>query len=272
MSHLPKNADRQASSSAPLQPIAVEEPFQQWGLDVIGEIVPNSSKQHRDILTATDYFTQWVEAIPLRKVNDDEVISFIKQYIIGRFGVPTSLVFDNTTSFSSLRLYDFDLENSIVLKHSANYYPQGNGLAESSNKNLIRIIKKTLLSQQRNWHNDLINTLCVDRVTPKTSIGASPYFLVYGKEAILPPNLYLPTLRLAQESQGSPRPAIQSRIDTLVRLKEERLKTKEKFSIHQARIKRWFDKKSTGSWEFDVGDLVLKWDQEHEDKGKHTKF
>ena len=48
----------------PLNQIYVEAPFQQWGLDFIGEINPNSSGQHRWILTTTDYFTKWVEAIP----------------------------------------------------------------------------------------------------------------------------------------------------------------------------------------------------------------
>jgi len=33
-----------------------------------------------------------------------------------------------------------------------------------------------------------------------------------------------------------------------------------------------FDKKSVGKKSFDVGDLVLKWDKPHEEKGKHTKF
>eukprot|EP00253_Pinus_taeda_P022046 PITA_22046 len=159
-----KHAGRQARSSTPLQPIAVKEPFQQWGLDII----------------------------------------------------------------------------------------------ESTNKNLIRVIKKTLLSQQRNWHNALTNSLWADWVTPKTSISTLPYFLVYRKEAIFPPNLYLPTLKLAQESQGTPFPSIQSWIDTLVKLDEERFKTKEKFAIHQAWIKRWFDGKSTGSHKFELGDLVLK--------------
>jgi len=50
----------------PLKPIEVSAPFQQWGLDFIGEIHPASSRQHRWILTATDYFTKWIEAIATR--------------------------------------------------------------------------------------------------------------------------------------------------------------------------------------------------------------
>jgi len=50
------------------------------------------------------------------------------------------------------------------------------------------------------------------------------------------------------------------------------MKAKEKFILHKNRIKRWFDKKSTGKASFNVGELVLKWDKPHEDKGKHMKF
>jgi len=37
----------------PLKPISTERPFQQWGLDFIGEIHPSSSGQPRWILTTT---------------------------------------------------------------------------------------------------------------------------------------------------------------------------------------------------------------------------
>lgn len=171
---------------------------------VIGEIIPYSSKQHGYILIAVNYFTWWVKAILPRQVNYQQVIHFLNHNIIARFGVPNSLVFDNATYFSSFRLYDFALENCSVLKHSSNYYPQGNGLVESTNKNLIWIIKKIVLSQQINWHNALINSLWVDSVTQKPSRGTSPYFLIYGKEAILPPIHYLPALQLSQESWDRP--------------------------------------------------------------------
>jgi len=53
-------------------------PFRGWALDVIGEIKPGSWGKHRHILVGIDYFTKWVEAIPLREVNQDAVISFIQ--------------------------------------------------------------------------------------------------------------------------------------------------------------------------------------------------
>jgi hypothetical protein len=52
-----KSTGRERKEVVPLQPVVVEDPFEQWGLDIIGEINPHSSKQHRYILTATDYFT-----------------------------------------------------------------------------------------------------------------------------------------------------------------------------------------------------------------------
>ena len=106
-----------------------------------------------------DYFTRWVEAIPLHKVNEDAVMDFLQDHIMTRFGVPISLVFDNATYFSSIRLTTSAHEKGIKLHYSTNYYPQGNGLAESTNKNLIRILKKTVIENQRSWHSALLNAL-----------------------------------------------------------------------------------------------------------------
>jgi hypothetical protein len=52
-------------------------PFRGWGLYLIGEIHPRSSKGHWFILVATDYFTKWTEAVPLRNMTHQEVISFV---------------------------------------------------------------------------------------------------------------------------------------------------------------------------------------------------
>jgi hypothetical protein len=56
-------------SAMPLPPISVEQPFSQWGLDVVGPINPKSCKGHIYILTATYYFTKCPEAVALKKVD-----------------------------------------------------------------------------------------------------------------------------------------------------------------------------------------------------------
>eukprot|EP00253_Pinus_taeda_P016409 PITA_16409 len=132
---------KQKKPSFALQLVNIEQPFDQWGLDIIGDIVPHSFKKHRYILTATDYFTKWVEAVPLKTANVEHIIDFIDQFIITRFGLPSALMFDNASYFSGNAMTEFALKRGFKLKYSANYYPQGNGLDESTNKNLIIIIK-----------------------------------------------------------------------------------------------------------------------------------
>jgi hypothetical protein len=58
----------------------------------------------------------------------------------------------------------------------------------------------------------------------------------------------------------------------LAKLRRKCAKAKGKFETHQQTIKCCFDKKYVGEKEFQVGDLVLKWDKPHENKGKHLKF
>jgi len=47
---------REKKASIPLQLVIISRPLEQWGIDVIGEINPNSSNKHKYILTMTNYF------------------------------------------------------------------------------------------------------------------------------------------------------------------------------------------------------------------------
>lgn len=136
----------------------------------------------------------------------------------------------------------------------------------------MRILKNTVIENQRNWNNALYNALWADTVTPKEALGNSPYFLIYRQEAILPTGLYLPYLQLSQASRGQLSSIMQQRIDTLLMLKEEKGNAKRKFTAHQQLIKKWFDKHKEKDKSFEVGDLVLKWDNMNEPKGNHSKL
>ena len=51
-----------------IHPIIKSWSFQGWGLDFIVQINPPSSKRHCFVLVATNYFTKWTEAVPLKDI------------------------------------------------------------------------------------------------------------------------------------------------------------------------------------------------------------
>jgi hypothetical protein len=67
-------------------------------------------------------------------------------------------------------------------------------------------------------------------------------------------------------------PPLENRINTLLKLEEVRMWEKHKLDQHQQIVKSWFDTSSSSKINFNVGDLVLKWDKAHENKGENTKF
>lgn len=121
------------------------------------------------------------------------ITDFLLSHILSRFGYPRRLIRDNAHAFSSSRLVKLCNEYNIVLSHSTTYYPQGNGLAGSSNKSLMRTIKKLLQENKRAWNAKLIFALWANRVSTKKSIGTSPFQLVYGTDAIFPASLAMPS-------------------------------------------------------------------------------
>ena len=86
-----------------------------------------------------------MEVIPTRNTTDKVIINFIQEIILSRFGCPKKLLTDNDKAFKSKSMVSFCEQNVIALKHSTPYYPQENGLAESTNKNIIQSIRKLLI-------------------------------------------------------------------------------------------------------------------------------
>ena len=111
------------------------------------------------ILVATEYFTNWAEAIPLRKAMGVAVANFIKENIIVRFWVPHRIISDNGTPFVNSDVRKM-LEFYQIKHHwSSPYYSQGNGQAKATNKTLIKIISKMSQEYTGGWVTHLPDAL-----------------------------------------------------------------------------------------------------------------
>ena len=104
------------------------------GIDLIGQIFPPSSRGHKFILVATNYFTKCVEAIPLKIVTSKNMVY--------HFGIPQTITTDQGTMFTSEEFRDFIASMGIKLLNSSPYYAQANGQAKASNQILNKLIKE----------------------------------------------------------------------------------------------------------------------------------
>ena len=78
-------------------------------------------------MVAMDYFTKWVEAIPLKMVTSKNMVDFVKEHIVYSFEIPQTITNDQWTIFTSKEFGDFAASMGIKLLNSSPYYAQANG-------------------------------------------------------------------------------------------------------------------------------------------------
>jgi transposase InsO family protein len=118
---------------------------------------------------------------------------------LSKFGCPIKIITDNATTFKSKNMEKFCNDYNITLGHSTSYYPQGNGLVQSSNKSLTRIMKRLLQDNKMDWHKNIIHALWADKITQKRSIATSHFQIFYGTEEIFTTTLGFPVMKLLRE-------------------------------------------------------------------------
>ncbi|XP_058202875.1 uncharacterized protein LOC131317334 [Rhododendron vialii] len=124
-----------------------------------------------------DYFSKWAEAIPLKAMNQQDVIKAIRERIVHRFRIPQHLVVDRGLVFFGREVQAFYSQYNISLSHSTPYYAQGNGQAESTNKTLIEIVEKMVKENPRVWHEFLSEALWAYWTSKKEATNVTPYML-----------------------------------------------------------------------------------------------
>jgi hypothetical protein len=119
------------------------------------------------------------------------------------------------------------------------YYPQGNGLAESTNKTLQVILRKIVEANRTDWDRKLHSVLWAYRTSYKSSIRSIPFRMALGLEAVMPSEFIVPSLRIQSEYKLNESESEHARVEQLLRLEEERIRSMEALE-HEQRLRKAF--------------------------------
>nr|GEU34122.1 reverse transcriptase domain-containing protein [Tanacetum cinerariifolium] len=189
------------------------------GIDFMGPFL--SSRGNKYILVAVDYLSKWVEAKAL-STNDARVMQ--------KFGVTHRL--------------------------ATPYHPQISGHVEVSNHGLKRILERTVGENHASWSDKLDDALWAFRTAYKTSIGCTPYKLVYGKACHLPIKLEHKAYWALKHAKFDLQTAGDHRKVKLNKINELRDQAYENSLIYKEKTKSFHDSKIKDRV-FNIDDRVL---------------
>nr|ABA91954.2 retrotransposon protein, putative, unclassified [Oryza sativa Japonica Group] len=239
-----------------LQTIPLSWPFAVWELNILGPFrrAPGGFEY---LYVAIDRFTKWPEAYPVAKIDKHSALKFIKG-ITARFGVPNRIITDNGTQFTSELFGDYCEDMGIKLCFASPAHPRNNGQVERANAEIIKGLKtKTfniLKKHGDSWIEELPAVLWANRTTPSQATGETPFFLVYGAEAVLPSEL---TLRSPRATMYCEADQNQLRRDDLDYLKERRRRAALRAARYQQSLRR-YHQRHVRARSLCVDDLVLR--------------
>nr|CAD40517.1 OSJNBa0023J03.2 [Oryza sativa Japonica Group]CAH66191.1 OSIGBa0144J05.3 [Oryza sativa]CAH66207.1 OSIGBa0096F13.2 [Oryza sativa] len=249
-----------------LQTIPLSWPFAVWGLDMVGPF-KKAVGGYTHLFVAIDKFSKWIEAKPVVTITADNARDFFIN-IVHRFGVPNRIITDNGTQFTGGVFKDFCEDFGIKICYASVAHPMSNGQVERANGMILQGIKARVFDRLRpyagKWVQQLPSVLWSLRTTPSRATGQSPFFLVYGAEAMLPSEVEFESLRFRNFREERYE---EDRVDDLHRLEEAR----EAALIRSARYLqglRRYHNRNVRSRAFLVGDLVLRKIQTTRDRHK----
>jgi transposase InsO family protein len=169
------------------------------GIDIVG-ILSRAPGGFRYLFVIIVTFTKWMEVMPAVNITQEAMVKFL-QSIIYRFGVPRRVLTDNGTQFKGAKFVRCCTNFGIQHQPSLATHLQTNGQVERAN-GLILLGMKTrifydLEVRGGNWHKELPSVLWALRTIVNRATRDMPFNLIYGADAVLPPEIYLESARVA---------------------------------------------------------------------------
>jgi hypothetical protein len=170
---------------APLGKMPVGGVMDRLGTDILGPL-PETPRGNKYILVVTDYFSKWVEILPVPDQTAVTCAEKILNEVIARFGTPLSLHSDQGRNYESLIFTELCRLLEVRKTRTSAGNPRCNGLTERYNRTMVRMIKAYIKDEQTYWDRFLGCLARAYRSTVQESTGLTPNLIMIGREVRLP--------------------------------------------------------------------------------------
>eukprot|EP00731_Ephydatia_muelleri_P036660 Em0300g2a len=219
-----RNSAKLAVGSTELHPIPVVTTWHHVSIDFVGPISPISTSGNRYILTLSDQFSKWVEAVAVPTKEAHRVASALYK-IFMRMGLPNVLTTDNGSEFRNK--LNAAMLKKLGIRHSfiTPYHPQS-------------MLSKAVMGHKEMW-DEFIDSAY--NTSTHESTTYSPFEVMFGRKARLPVEADLRPIPSNYDSRLAHAPNTSNQ-------------------MAQAKQKQHYDAKHTRAKLFDVGVQVFKKD------------
>jgi hypothetical protein len=214
-----------------------------------------------------DYLAKWAIVKVVPKASAKEVVDFFVRNVVLQHGAPVSYISDRgkclSASFAE-ELYEALQTNHLV---TAAYHPQCNGLVEQYNHTFAEMLSMYVNSYRNDWDGLVDFVTFAYNTSRQESTGFSPFYLLYGREAVLPVDVALGNNPEMDNGEDGSSACIRQLTSELPTIRDE---VKRRLAQIQYKQKTRYERRRR-SVNFAVGDLVLIY-RPIRKKGRSTKF
>ena len=227
-----------------LQPLPI--PVWKWdeiGMDFVNGL-PKTLKGNDSIWVIVDRLTKVAHFIPVRtKYSGDKLAQLYVDNIVKLHGVPSRIVSDRGTQFTSKFWKSLHEAMGTKLDFSSAYHPQTDGQTERVNQIMEDMLRACVLTYGKDWEKSLTYAEFSYNNSYQASLGMSPFEALYGRKCRTP----LMWSEVGERTLLGP---------ALIKEAEDRVaEIREKLKEAQSRQKSYSDKRRR-ELSFAVGDFV----------------